>query len=62
MLQKALALYTVRKVRNQNHYSVKSKHCPIIVYMTNKQRALELAERLNSMKEEESESLESNTY
>jgi hypothetical protein len=40
-------MYVVRKIRNQDHYSVKSKHCPIIVYLKDKSQALRLAEKLN---------------
>ena len=62
MLQKALALYTVRKVRNQNHYAIKMKNCPIVVYLTDREQAQRLAERLNSMEGEGSMDLEKNTY
>lgn len=62
-MKQAFALYTVRKVRNHDHYSVKSKDCPITVYLTDKAQAQRLAQRLNFMEHGgESKNLEKNTY
>ena len=61
-MKPAFALYIVRKVRNQEFYAVKSKDCPITVFLTDKEKAKRLAERLNSMEGEGSKDLEKNTY
>jgi hypothetical protein len=55
-------MYVVRKLRNQDVYSVKSKESPLIVYLIDKEQAKRLAERLNQEKGEGAEISRVNTY
>lgn len=61
-MKQAIALYVVRKVRNQEYYTVKSKDCPVSLILTDKEQAKRICQKLNSTEGEERNILEKNTY